>query len=68
LLNPLLSNGVFSVSVDTLSGQNYFLEFKNSLTDTNWTALPPVSGDGTLKTLSDLSATSPQRFYRVEVQ
>jgi len=68
LLNPSLSHGVFSVLVDSFSGKNYILEFKSSLKDNDWAALPPVAGDGTVKVLSDLSANSPQRFYRVQVQ
>jgi hypothetical protein len=44
------------------------LQFKNALSDTNWTALPSVPGDGTVKTMTDNSATVARRFYRVEVQ
>ena len=68
LLNPFFSNNVFRVSVATFAGKNYTLEYKNAFTDATWTALPSVGGDGTVKTLTDSSATVPRRFYRVDVQ
>jgi len=68
LVNPVRSNGVFSVSLATVNGENYFLEFKNSLTEGSWTALPAVAGDGTVKTLVDSSASGPRGFYRVRVE
>jgi uncharacterized delta-60 repeat protein len=68
LANPILSNSTFRVSVATFSGKSYVLQFKNALTDTNWTALPSVPGDGTVKAMTDNSATVARRFYRVEVQ
>ena len=68
LVNPVFSNSVFNVSLMTLTGQNYVLQFKNSITDLVWMALPAVSGDGTLKTLTGPSAIGGRRFYRVQVQ
>jgi uncharacterized delta-60 repeat protein len=68
LFNPVLSNTTFKVSVATLVGKSYNLEFKNALADSMWTSLPAVIGDGTVKTLIDGSATVAQRFYRVELQ
>ena len=65
LSNALLSNSKFSFSLPTHSGRVYALEFKNSLADSNWTALPLVAGNGGVKALTDPSATSAQRFYRV---
>jgi hypothetical protein len=65
LTHPLRNQGVFSVSAATARGTTYRLEFKGSLTDTNWKMLPPMPGDGTNKTLTDSTATAPQRFYRV---
>jgi len=49
----------------TQYGRVYALEYKNSLTDSQWTALPLVAGNGGLRTLSDPTATGQQRFYRV---
>jgi len=49
----------------TRSGRVYRLEYKNSLTDSNWTALPLAAGvAGTLE-LSDPTAAGTTRFYRV---
>jgi hypothetical protein len=66
LLNPSLQGTVFSVSVQTLNGKHYVLEYKTSLSSTTWTALAPVPGDGSLQVLTDPNATGPQRFYRVQ--
>lgn len=59
------NNGTFTVSVPTDSGFVYALEFKHSLTGSEWTPLTVVAGDGTAKSLADPNASSPQRFYRV---
>ncbi len=72
IANPVLTsarktNSTFSASVATISGKNYTLQYKNTLSQTNWTSLTPVSGDGTLKTLTDSTATVSNRFYRVMV-
>jgi len=60
-----LSTGVFSVSLATRSGHVYVLEFKESLNDSGWTALPLVAGNAGFQTLTDPSATAATRFYRV---
>ena len=62
------SNCVFEVTLATVNGENYFLKFKNSLTEGTWTALPAVPGDGTFKALVDPFATGPRGFYRVRVE
>lgn len=68
LFNPVFSNNVFQTSVATVTGKNYTLQFKNALSDSAWTSLTPVPGDGTIKTLTDPSATGPRRFYRMDLQ
>lgn len=65
LANPRRSGPNFSLSLPTQSGRVYALEFKYSLDDSNWSALPLVAGNGVLLTLTDPSATTAQRFYRV---
>jgi hypothetical protein len=65
LSNPLRTNATFSVSVATRSGRVYLLQYKDSLADSEWTALPLVPGNGSVRTLTDPSATGPQRFYSV---
>jgi hypothetical protein len=42
LVNPILSNHVFKVSLDTVSGKSYVLQFKNSL-GVRW-LLGPLEG------------------------
>ncbi len=58
------ANG-FSVSLPTQSGRVYRLEYKSSLAEDNWTALPLVAGNGGVRTLTDATATGAQRFYCV---
>jgi hypothetical protein len=63
-----LANGAPGVSVPTVSGKTYILEYTDFVPSTNWTALPGVPGDGTTKLLNDPGPASPQRFYRVRIQ
>jgi serine/threonine-protein kinase len=70
---PVLSgaayqDGVFQLSVSTLSGRHYILEFTDELPATNWMDVQSVSGDNTLRFLTDASATNYQRNYRVRVE
>ena len=63
-----LTGNTFSVSLPTDRGRTYFLEYKESLSDSAWTTLSSVSGDGTVKTLPDSEATGSQRFYHVRIE
>jgi hypothetical protein len=71
ILNAYMSSAAtttngFAVSVPSQNGRVYRLEFVNSPTETNWTALPLVAGTGRTLQLNDPSATnSSSRFYRV---
>lgn len=65
LINPTWDPTGFSVSLPTQSGRVYRLEYKSSLAEDNWTALPLVAGNGATRTLTDATATGAQRFYRV---
>jgi hypothetical protein len=70
---PLLAraahiNGVFGVPQQTIAGKRYILEYTDVLPSTNWTALPPVTGDGSVMMLTDPGATTPQRFYRLRIE
>ncbi len=66
--SPKLTGTTFTLSVPTQVGFNYTLEYKNSISDPNWTAVQTVSGTGSIITLTDPGATGPSRFYRVRVQ
>jgi subtilase family serine protease len=63
----LTAGGVFSLSITSVTGVTYSLQYKNYLTDASWTTLPAsaVTGTGNVITLQDISAPQTQRFYRV---
>jgi len=63
--NPARSASGFSLQLPTQCGRVYALEYKNSLTDANWVALPLVAGSGRILTLTDSTAQTSSRFYRV---
>jgi alpha-tubulin suppressor-like RCC1 family protein len=65
LLNPIYKDGVFSLSLATQNGKVYSLEYKNSLSDSDWIGLPLIPGNGRTQTLSDPTADGARRFYRV---
>jgi hypothetical protein len=68
LTAPTRNGNQFSVSVSTHPGKAYFLEYKSSLSDTNWTIGSGTVGDGSSKILTDPAATPDTRFYRVRQQ
>jgi alpha-tubulin suppressor-like RCC1 family protein len=68
LTNPRRQNNIFYVSLNSQAGVNYYLEYKNLLTDPSWTSLSPVSGNGSTLTLSNGSALATRRIYRVRAQ
>jgi len=69
---PILANAgaptanVFTLSLKALRGGSYNLEYKDSLSDASWTALPEVRAEtnGPLQ-LSDPTAAGARRYYRV---
>ena len=67
LVNPALSGQGFTVTVTTVLGRHYRLEYKSSLGDASWIALPPVPGNGGDQVLSDPFASGPHRVYRVRI-
>jgi hypothetical protein len=55
-----------SVPVSSIVGLSYLLEYKTSLSDTNWTAVSTwVTGTGGILVLQDTNAVTATRFYRV---
>ncbi len=64
LVNPTHAAGQFSVFVQTFSGKDYSLEYKDSLDAATWTSLLVVHGNGALQLLTDPNATVAHRFYR----
>jgi hypothetical protein len=65
LQNPLKAQNNFSVTVPSLGGKVYALEFKNSFSPGPWTPLPLVAGIGGPLVLTDPGATNSFRIYRV---
>jgi len=63
--SPAWAGGRFEAVVETFSRYHYALEFKDTLSASNWSALPAVAGNGGLRLMRDPAATPPQRFYRV---
>jgi hypothetical protein len=52
----------------SISNQVYRLQYKNSLTDANWSNLTPdVLATGPITFMTDTAANSIQRFYRVQL-
>jgi hypothetical protein len=64
LVNPNRVGELFSVSFNSQTGVNYTLQYKNVLSDTNWSNGDSIGGDGNVRTLTN---SSPEliRFYRV---
>ncbi|HTD84942.1 MAG TPA: DUF11 domain-containing protein, partial [Candidatus Binatia bacterium] len=64
------TRGMFSVSVQTVSGATYQLLYKNDLSDADWNALPgvdPFPGNGSVQALTDPGPLPPKRFYKVGI-
>jgi len=67
LVNAAAQTSTFQFEFASVQGTNYQVQFKNSLSDATWQLLTTITGDGTIKTVSDNRAT-PARFYRVVTQ
>lgn len=63
--NLNLSSDGLNLTIPTQSSFVYRLEYKESLADGDWRALPLVAGTGKNVILSDPSVALSQRFYRV---
>ena len=68
LTKPSISGSTFSLSFNSQNGVKYFLEFKTDLTNSGWAGLQTVTGNGNEIRLTDSSATSRTRFYRIRVE
>jgi hypothetical protein len=64
----VLTQNSFGLSVPTVSGKRYTLEYTDAIPTTNWIALPPVIGDGNVNVLADPAPAAQKRFYRVKVE
>jgi subtilisin family serine protease len=66
--SPVLTGDALTFSFQTSPGKTYFVQYKNSLEETNWQVLQTIPGDGTAKVVTNSVATAVQRFYRLLVQ
>jgi hypothetical protein len=64
-----VGQGMATISFDSQTNLLYTLESKDSLADTNWTALPvSITGTGDTISMTDSNAPPVCRFYRVHAQ
>jgi len=68
-ISATVSAGVVSIKIPTQSGHSYSVYYSTSLNPTSWQTLATgISGDGTVKTVTDSTTSGTVRFYRAEAQ
>jgi len=67
LYNPVWTSNVFSFQFNARSNVVYQPQFKTSLADSNWTALPSIAGQRAAVTVTDTNRPAAPRFYRVVI-
>jgi hypothetical protein len=55
----------FTVSIQTEPGKTYALQYADSVSALNWQSLPGITGDGTVKTVTNSAPNVTQRYYRL---
>jgi hypothetical protein len=61
-----LANGIAQLTWSAVPGQTYRLQYKPTLTATNWIDLTPdIIPAGSTATVTDVVGAAPQRFYRL---
>jgi len=66
---PASSPSGFTISVSSVAGLSYVLEFKNALQDSSWTPTSAwYSGTGGTLVLQDTNSPAGSRFYRIRCQ
>jgi T5SS/PEP-CTERM-associated repeat protein len=68
MVNPQYTGTTMSFSFQTQVGPSYVVEFKDALTDAQWSMLETRVGDGSVITVTDPVAVGTSRFYRIRVQ
>ena len=58
-----LGDDQFQLSFNTASGQNYTVQYSTDLV--HWTSIVELPGNGSTLTITDVNASSAQRYYRV---
>lgn len=68
-LSPAPFEGTtFRLSLQTLLGRSYQIEWTDSLNVSQWNVLTTRAGDGMRRTIEDTRGANPFRFYRVRVE
>jgi len=67
-LQILQSGASCLISFATISGVNYFVECKDSISDADWTLLKQLPGTGKTVAVPEINPGGPSRFYRVRVE
>ncbi|PWU21560.1 MAG: hypothetical protein C5B50_01450 [Verrucomicrobia bacterium] len=60
-------SGTFVLTFATKAGQTYAVDYKDNLSDTAWTQLSTVDGDGQEHTITDRPPLPAARFYRARL-
>jgi len=68
LFAPTKVGNNFIVSIQTEPGKTYTVQYVDSLSALNWQNLPSITGDGTVKTVTNSAPNVAQRFYRLYEQ
>ncbi len=58
----------FMLSIQTEPGKTYLVQYVDSISALNWQSLPVISGDGTVKIVTNSAPSVMQRFYRLVEQ
>jgi len=68
-LVAVVGGGIITISVPAQSGYSYQLQYKNNLTDVNWTSLgSPFAGNDSVYPFTDTIVNGAgNRFYRVQI-
>jgi hypothetical protein len=54
-----------TISFTTIPGPSYTLEYKNRLSDAQWTPAGSAPGTGSTVSITDTAAIAANRFYRI---
>jgi hypothetical protein len=62
-----VSNDFVIITWSAIAGQDYRVQYKDLVSDTNWNDLPDITASGPTATKVDSISAALQRLYRVEV-
>jgi hypothetical protein len=66
--NPTLRGNAFTVSISTILGSRYILEYTDSLRNSIWSESQALAGTGGSITLTDDTTAVSTRYYRVRIE